>query len=307
MKPCRSADELGPAIDGKRRRWKPTGRESGRVCLYFADRRSGRSLVLLHDLRATSTAYEVRPLFERFRWRRPTFAVDLPGFGLSSGFTTPCAPARSAALLGELLYQLRRADLPIDLVTLGRSSQLAARVARDQPGLIRSIVMLEPPWLFAERGAILESIGARVEDWLGQRAGRAFFALSTTRPLVRFSLGARFHGPPDEGLVNYTHASARVAGADGARLAAMAHRAIASGEMACLYRALTVPVLVVHDGRGSRSAGLEAFLHGRHNRFALRVSPTRGMPHFERPWETTAALERFWLTLPHAAFERAMR
>lgn len=306
MKPCPSAHELGPAIDGKCRRWKPSGHEPGRLCFYCADRRSGRSLVLMHNLRATSTAYEVRPLFESFRWRRPTFAVDLPGFGLSNGFQPPCAPARSATLLGELFQQLRRGDLPLDLLTLGRSSVLAARVARDEPGLVQSIVMLQPSCLVAERGALLESLGEWLENWLGERAARPFFALSSTRPLVRHSLRARFRGPADEGLVAYTQANAQAPDVRRARLAAIAQRSSA-GEASCLYRALTVPVLVVHDARGSRGAELEAFLHSRHDRFALRMSSARGMPHFERPLETTAALERFWQSLPRAAFERAMR
>ena len=124
-----------------------------------------------------------------------------------------------AASGNEAVLRLQAPELPIDLVTLGRSSHLAARVARDEPGLVRSIVMLEPSWLLAERGVMLESIGARVEDWLGERAGRAFFTLSTTRSLVRRSLGARFHGAPDEGLVEYTHASARAPGRRSSRRA----------------------------------------------------------------------------------------
>lgn len=306
MMPCPCAHELGPAIDGKCRRWKPSGHEPGRLCLYCADRRPGRALVLLHDLRATSSAYEVRPLFESFRWRRPTFAVDLPGFGLSDGFQAPCVPERSAAVLGELLPRLRRHDLPLDLLTIGRSSVLAARVAQDEPGLIRSIVMLQPSWLLAERGALLESLGAWLESRLGERAARPFFALASTRPLVRHSLRARFRGPADEGLVAYAQASARAPGARRARIAAAAQRSSAA-EASCLYRALTVPVLVVHDERGSRAPELEAFLHSRHDRFALRMASARGMPHFERPLETTTALERFWQSLPRAAFERAMR
>ena len=72
---CSGKTELGPAIDGHHRLWKPAVGASGHVCLYVAQRRRGRSLVLVHDLRATSSAYEMRPLFESFRWRRPTYAL----------------------------------------------------------------------------------------------------------------------------------------------------------------------------------------------------------------------------------------
>jgi hypothetical protein len=58
---------------------------------------------------------------------------------------------------------------------------------------------------------------------------------------------------------------------------------------------------------GPTAIELEAFLRGRANRFAVRVSPTRGMPHFERRAETVAALDRFWQSLQRAAWDRAMR
>jgi hypothetical protein len=74
-----------------------------------------------------------------------------------------------------------------------------------------------------------------------------------------------------------------------------------------LRRALSVPVLVIHDVRRDGAVELEAFLRGRANRFAARVSPTRGMPQFERRAETVAVLDRFWQSLPRAACEQAMR
>jgi pimeloyl-ACP methyl ester carboxylesterase len=67
------------------------------VSFYVAGRRRGRPILLLHDLGLGSSSYEMRPLFEALRWRRPTYAVDLPGFGLSD-----------------------RADLPYDLPLFAR-------------------------------------------------------------------------------------------------------------------------------------------------------------------------------------------
>jgi hypothetical protein len=74
-----------------------------------------------------------------------------------------------------------------------------------------------------------------------------------------------------------------------------------------LYHGITVPSLVVHDARGANAIELEAFLRGRANRFAMRVSPTRGMPQFERRTDTVSALERFWQSLSGAAWDQAMR
>jgi pimeloyl-ACP methyl ester carboxylesterase len=300
------ADDLGPAIDGDRRRWRPASEGSGDVCLYAAERSRGRPLLLVHDLRTTSSAYEMRPLFECFRWRRPTYAIDLPGFGLSDRSRGPYSPALFAAVLAELSRALRRGSAGIDVVALGRGAAIAARVARDEPPPCRSLVLVEPSGLVQPRGVALERLAARVAGALGAGAGAPFYALVTSPRLVRGSIAARFFGRPDEGLVAYAQRTARVGGAHHAPMGAT--RTIPrEEETAACYRALTVPVLVVHDARGDAAPELEGFLRGRANRFAIRVSPTRGLPHFERRAETIAALERFWSAVPFAAWDRAVR
>jgi pimeloyl-ACP methyl ester carboxylesterase len=40
-------------------------------------------LLLIHSVNAAASAYEVRPLFDHYRGRRPVYALDLPGFGQS--------------------------------------------------------------------------------------------------------------------------------------------------------------------------------------------------------------------------------
>jgi hypothetical protein len=166
--------------------------------------------------------------------------------------------------------------------------------------------MLEPSGLLPCRGGLLEALAAHVGRVLGDGAARALFGLMSTRSMLRRSLRARFHGPPDEGLVAYAHASAQVPGAHRAPLAAFSNGPRGE-EAAMLYRSLTVPVLVVHDAHGSETVGLEAFLRGRANRFAVRVSPTRGMPQFERRLDTLTTLNRFWQSIPRAAWDQAMR
>jgi pimeloyl-ACP methyl ester carboxylesterase len=306
MSVCSSASELGPAIDGQRLRWRPQWGGLGHVSFYAAERRRGRPLVLVHDLGLASSACEMRPLFEAFRWRRPTYALDLPGFGLSDRGELPYTAALFGFVLAELLRKVRRADLAVDVVALGRGIEVAARVARDEPGLVRSLVMIEPAGLLPAQGGAVEAVAGRVVHFLGDAAARGLFALLSTRPMVRRSLRARFRGVPDPDLVAYSAASARVAGAYRAPLASRAH-AVRPDDSAALFRSLAVPVLVVHDVAGPGAVVLEAFLRGRANRFAVRVSPTRGMPQFERRAETVGALDRFWQSLPRAACEQAMR
>ncbi len=311
-----SLPELGAAIDGERRRWCPSGHSSEQesehattavgVSFYAAGRQRGRPLLLVHDLGLGSSSYEMRPLFESLRWRRPTYAVDLPGFGLSDRSDLPYDTALFARVLAEMLNKLRRTDLSADVVALGSGSDVAACVARDAPSLVRSLVILEPSGLLGAPGMTLDAFSARVARRISQAAVRGLFGLLSTRFVLRRRLAERFQGQPDAGLVAYAHASARAPGAHRAPMAVLAQRPCAA-ETVMLYRSITVPVLVVHDAWGDTAVELEAFLRGRPNRFAVRVSPTRGMPHFERRVETVAALDRFWQSLQRTARDRAMR
>jgi pimeloyl-ACP methyl ester carboxylesterase len=297
---------LGPAIDGRRRQWRPAAPELGQVCCYVADRRRGRPLVLVHDLRSTSSACEMRPLFESFRWRRPTVAIDLPGFGLSERSERSYEPALFALALAELLRKMRARFASADVVALGRGAEAASRVATAEQGLSRSLAILEPAGLLSPRDRGLQRLAARLALSLGDPAARGLFSLMASRTWIRHSLRERFRGTPDPALVEYAHASAQVPGAHHAPLAALALRPC-QPERTQLYQALTIPDLVVHDARGAHAIELEAFLRGRANRFAMRVSPTRGMPQFERRRDTVSALERFWQSLSGAAWDQAMR
>jgi pimeloyl-ACP methyl ester carboxylesterase len=299
------AFELGPAIDGERRRWKPAGNALGVACVYAADRNGGRPVLFIHDLRATSSACEIRPLFECFRWRRPTYAIDLPGFGLSDRAVVPYSPALYAAVVAELGRKLRR-RAAIDLVALGRGAEVAARVVRDDRALARSLVLIEPSGLMPVRGAALESMAARLAGAIGEAAERRLYAIATWGPFVRRAVAARFTGAPDESLVAYCQRSARAPGAHHAPMQ-VARNGATPTQAALLYREVTVPVLVVHDGPEDCASNLDAFLRGRPNRYAVRISPTRGMPHYERRSETAAALDQFWQSVPLAAWDRAMR
>jgi pimeloyl-ACP methyl ester carboxylesterase len=297
---------LRPAIDGTRREWRPAAPGLGQVCCYVADRQRGRPIVLVHDLRITSSAREMRPLFESFRWRRPTFAIDLPGFGLSDRSPRCYSPSLFAVVLAEFLRKVRARLGTADVVALGRGSEAAARVAAEEQGLVRSLAVLEPSGLLTPEDGGVESLAARLALSCGDRAARGLFSLLSTRPWLRRLLGTRFHGAPDASLLEYARQSVRAPGAHHAPLAALALRRCPV-ESARLYQSLVVPTLVVHDARGGNAIELEAFLRGGANRFAVRIAPTRGMPQFERRFETVSALDRFWHALSGAAWDQAMR
>ena len=56
------------------------------VCLYLSGPASATGqtpILLVHSINASASAFEVAPLYDHYRQTRPTYAVDLPGFGLS--------------------------------------------------------------------------------------------------------------------------------------------------------------------------------------------------------------------------------
>src|SRR5580658_9862203 len=64
----------------------------GRLSYYADDSALGRPLILIHGVHAAASAYEMRPLFRHYRGRRPVYALDLPGFGLSERGDRPYTP-----------------------------------------------------------------------------------------------------------------------------------------------------------------------------------------------------------------------
>src|SRR5688572_1334664 len=74
-------EELPPAIDAVR--YTTATPLVGRLSFYADETAAGTPLVLIHSINAAASAYEMRPIFEYYRGKRPVFALELPGFGFS--------------------------------------------------------------------------------------------------------------------------------------------------------------------------------------------------------------------------------
>ena len=69
-----------PAVDAERKEMDTQA--AGRLSYYYTPGK-GRPLVLLHSINAAASSYEMKPLFEHYRGKRPVYALDLPGYGFS--------------------------------------------------------------------------------------------------------------------------------------------------------------------------------------------------------------------------------
>lgn len=289
---------LPEAIDAERRRFASA--MAGGVG-YYADRGgAGRPLILIHSINAAGSAYEMRPLFEGFRGRRPVFALDLPGFGHSDRGDRAYSPALYTAAVTDFLRTV--APGGADVVALSLGSEFAARAALEHPELFHSLALISP-----------SGFGARGEGGRSQRAGRegrgdrllrvfsfplwsqAFYDLLASPPSIRYFLRQSFVGPPDPGLVAYAVATSHQPGARYAPLYFISGKLFSPDIREAVYERLRLPVLVLHDEDGFvRFDELPGVARRHPNWRVARIAPTRGLPHFERPVETARALDHFW-------------
>ncbi len=306
-------DPLAPALDATWRMLTPPG--VGALRCYEdeapADTPDGPPLVLLHSINAGASAYEVRPLFARYRGRRAVLAPDLPGFGGSDRTDRAYTPALYAAAITAVLDDAARGRGPVDVVALSLTSEFAAQVAVDRPDLVRSLVLLSPTGFRAprdgrapdprdrdSRGRAPGAVGgsARVYRALTVRLwAQALYAGIASRRSVRFFLRKFFVGPIDEGLAEYAYRTAHQPGARHAPLTFLSGRLRTVGVREAVYHRVTAPALVLYDADPfSRFEQLPDTCARHANWRAARIAPTRGLPHWERLDDVARTLEAWW-------------
>lgn len=281
---------LPPAIGADRERF---GGGYAGMLHYYADRSGeGTPLLLLHSVNAAASAYEVRPIFERYRGQRPVYALELPGFGFSQRGDRPYTPrVFTNAIIGFLETQV---EGPVDIVALSLSSEFAARTALERGPNVRSLALISPTGLgndAEERGAN-EGLHRALSFPLWSQA---LFDLLATRIIIRRFLSMSFYGEPDERLVDYSYKTAHQPGARFAPFAFVSGKLNSPDIRESVYEQLRHPVLVLYDEDAYTSFEALPGLMERHpNWQAKRIVPTRGLPHFDQPEQTFQALDAFW-------------
>jgi pimeloyl-ACP methyl ester carboxylesterase len=292
---------LRPAIDAERRTMRTA---LGQAMSFYVDYRSGgRPLVLLHSLNAAASAYEVKPLFEAYAGRRPVYAPDLPGFGFSERSGQKFTREVYLSAIVDMLLRVRDQWGPADVVALSLTSELAAMAALLRKDLVHSLTLISPTGL----SSVLASGHApdrrarkgdsdRVERILEQPVwAQAIFAALSSRPSIRYFLGKSFVGPVDPGLAAYAYDTSHQPNARFAPLAFVSGKLFTPDVRETVYLGLRVPVLVLYDTDPYVGFDTLPALIERNPRWrAVRIRPSRGLPHFEQLDATTAALDVFF-------------
>lgn len=274
--------------------------QGGETMIVYADKsQAGRPLVLVHSINAAPSAMEMKPLFENFRARRPCYAPDLPGFGLSPREPIEYTAAFFSDAINELLRDVTRehGQAP-DVVALSLSSEFAARAVVELDAPCHSLIFISPTGL-SRRAPPGPKFSDRVNAVTGTPLlGRALYRLLTTRGSIRYFLSKAFtHEAPEE-VVAYAQQTARLPGARYAPFAFLSMRLFSAGALDSLYSQLTTPTLVIYDEDPNIDFDRLPELLARNSLAqATRIAPTQGLPHWEQLQKTLDAMTHFWSTI----------
>ena len=270
--------------------------QAGRISYYVDGPSSSESdsdaaatpLLLIHSINAAPSAHEVKPLFDNYKRTRPTYALDLPGFGHSERSDRPYNQALMVRAIHAVVEQIR-ADQPgqaVDALSVSLSGEFLAKAAVERPDHIRSLAMVSPTGLAKitkTHGPPEADIGKPgVYRFLSRPAvGKNLYKVLTSRPSIRFFLKKTFGRKEiDEELFEHASRLSRTPDAHRAPLYFIAGY-LFSADIQSVFRQLAQPVWLSHGVRGdfvdfTRGKGIT----DRPN-WKTTVFQTGAMPYFE--------------------------
>jgi pimeloyl-ACP methyl ester carboxylesterase len=286
---------LPPALLGERR--EVAGR-AGRTSYYAGG--AGAPLLLIHSVNAAASAYEVRPLFERYQPSRRVYAIDLPGFGFSDRSPRDYTPRLYADAILDMLDEIEResGQQPVDALALSLGSEFLARAALERPERFHTIALVTPTGLrYGDRfyGPPGSTRGTPVMRTLFELPlwSRAFFDLLNSRASQRYFLKQTFgsYEAIDQGLLDYDYLTAHQPGAQHAPYAFISGT-LFSADISRIYESLDLPVWLAYGTRGEfsdidprRAASLPGW--------SAQAFETGSLPYFEQPQLFFASYDGF--------------
>lgn len=264
---------------------------------YYSRPGTGRPVVFLHSINAVASAHEMKPVIRHFQREtpRPLYALEWLGFGHSDRPDIAYTPDLLEAQLQHFLTKVVGYPGGGDVIGYSLGATYAAEVARRRPGLVRSLVAIEPSGLGEEP----EEIGRGWARLLFTLPGvqRAFFErLTTPDALYRFSKNNLFSdefGVPEE-YVEYGVETARIEGAS-RPLDEFLNGRLFPADARESYLRLRQPLLVVHGTLNDRR--MESYselpeISERPNVETVTL-PTGALPHWERAGEVMDRVKTF--------------
>jgi pimeloyl-ACP methyl ester carboxylesterase len=285
--------ELPPAVDAPREIYAtPELKEIS----WYADGPEGtRPLLLLHSINAAPSVFEMKPLFEHYRAERRVYAPDLPGFGFSDRSDRRYSPELYAEAINAFLADVIKE--PADVVAFSLTSEFAARAALQAPQHFNSLALLSPTG-FSKRRLPSGGVGRALYRFFTLPGlNQGLYNLLTKRGGIRYFLRQSYVGEPPDELIDYAYATSHQPGAMHVPYHFLSGQLFTRDAADTLYAKLTLPVLVIYDKDANVTFELlPDFMAAHGNWQTAKVEPTLGIPQWERPTRTIAALDEFWRT-----------
>jgi len=275
-------------------------KHAGRISYYADTSGKGTPILLLHSINAAASAFETKPIFDHYKGLRPVYALDLPGFGFSDRSDRTYSPMLYQRAITEFLKDV--VGQAADVIGLSLSSEFAALTAVHEPELIHSLVMISPT-------GFRQPKANRVSDRSGLRGSknalfsmlsvaiwnRPLFDLIVSRPSIQFFLNKSFEGLVPEKLLDYAYQIAHQPGTQYAPTYFLSGKLSTPAVRETVYKVLSLPVLVIYDRDPyTNFEMLPVMSKKRDNWHAVRIVPTKGLPHWEQPEKTFNTLDEFW-------------
>ena len=291
----------GDLLQAEREEYQST--HAGKLSYYFDKSGKGLPLLILHSINAAASVHEISPIFYAFRGQRPVYALDLPGFGSSERGVRQYSPELYKNAILDFTKEIIGGKT--DIVALSLSCEFSALAANENPELFRSLVMISPtgfqiPRRLREvnkerRAGIKNLVYAilAIPLW-----SRALFDIIASRPSIAYFLQKSFENAIPEGMIETAYALAHQPGAHCAPIAFISGKLFTPQVRETTFKALSLPVLVLFDRDAYMSFDLLAStIYEKPNWKAVRIKPTKGMPHFDKPGETFYQMDQFWAKL----------
>ena len=305
-----SGQSLPPPLAGERRDLDTV---AGRLATYAAGPAADGSaphsppLLLVHSINAAGSAYEVSPIWDRYRTQRTVYAFDLPGYGLSDRTDRLYTPRlmTDAILAVADDIRARHGGGPIDVLALSLSSEFLARAASERPEVFRSIALVSPTG-FDSRGP---REGPPGSDRGMPTLYKAFtfglwraplFHLLTSRVSIRYFLEKTWGSKAiSEGLFAYDVLTTHQPGAEHAPYAFISGF-LFSNDITRVYDGLALPVWMVHGVRGDFVDYRGKTLVQDRPNWTIDVLETGALPQFEMIDAFATRYDAFLRSVPPA-------
>lgn len=288
---------LPPALAAERREF--VSPRAGRISYYVDASPLGRPLVFVHSINAAPSAFEMKPLFDHFHAQRPTYALDLPGFGFSDRSARPY----SAELFVNALVDFLDSEVgeAADVVALSLSAEFAAGAALQRPDLVASLVLISPTGFSPPSAAFNALAGQSTLSGLVHTGltlpvlSQSLYDLVTSRKSIDYYVGKAFAGEASVAFADYAYLTSHQPGARHAPLYFLSGRLFTPDALTRLYAQVDAPTLIIYDEDPNVSFDRLPELLALDSRFqAERITPTMGLPHWEKLSETVDTLNDFW-------------